>query len=504
MRELIKSGAYSFVDGSRSLEITDGRSFSAQDVRLIINETKKIIIASSLKKDNILTVENGVITYSNLIAVLSTGDVLTIEIDFPQKELQAPIYTCPISFESDTVSFKIPETGVLSSLGDATGIQIKKANTNIWLDINLPYNVTKEDYLKAHCDVGCIEQLVIQRTSLSGNIISPGTLGTKILNGCNNFAYYSPTLSKVIIGGLAIFDEDKNFIAGDGLYTTQAYSTLFTPLSASYIEKDGYLYTYSAERGGIIKLNLLTGDVIMLFSTAVANSITVQSMRIIGDYLYVYGGYQYYYINLVTLATGILFSTSSNQAYMVIDDGVSVYSTHNNSIHKVTNSADTSLTVTGLYEAIAESGDYVYACKLNTVIKISKATWTIVSTITTNRNSTVSYSFCYNNYLYTCYGDGNITMIDLATFSTIFLTVNTGTAITSPCIRLYNNKAYIISRGANVLKAHNLLTNATNTYNLINDANAFSIDPINERIILYSYQQLAGITLKPVEIINIP
>jgi hypothetical protein len=51
-----------------------------EDVRLIINETKKIVIASSMQKDNI-TIEGGVITYTDTLPISEVGDYFTIEID---------------------------------------------------------------------------------------------------------------------------------------------------------------------------------------------------------------------------------------------------------------------------------------------------------------------------------------------------------------------------------------------------------------------------------------
>ena len=51
-----------------------------EDVRLIINETKKIVIASSMQKDNI-TIEGGVITYTSKLPISEVGDNFTIEID---------------------------------------------------------------------------------------------------------------------------------------------------------------------------------------------------------------------------------------------------------------------------------------------------------------------------------------------------------------------------------------------------------------------------------------
>ena len=78
MRNLNKN--YSFVAGSRSITVT-GDTFDIQDIRLIINETQKFIICSSMQKDLITSIVGSVITYSNALPVLVAGDKLTIEID---------------------------------------------------------------------------------------------------------------------------------------------------------------------------------------------------------------------------------------------------------------------------------------------------------------------------------------------------------------------------------------------------------------------------------------
>ena len=51
-----------------------------EDIRLIINETKKIVIVSSMQKDNI-TIEDNVITYTDALPISEVGDYFTIEID---------------------------------------------------------------------------------------------------------------------------------------------------------------------------------------------------------------------------------------------------------------------------------------------------------------------------------------------------------------------------------------------------------------------------------------
>lgn len=71
---------YSFTPGTRSIS-TGIADLTIEDIRLIINETQKKVICSSMQKDNIVSVSDGVITYVNTISVLASGDKLTVEID---------------------------------------------------------------------------------------------------------------------------------------------------------------------------------------------------------------------------------------------------------------------------------------------------------------------------------------------------------------------------------------------------------------------------------------
>lgn len=56
-------------------------NLTIEDIRLIVNETKKIVIASSMQKDNIVDIDNGIITYKDTIQESSADDQMTIEID---------------------------------------------------------------------------------------------------------------------------------------------------------------------------------------------------------------------------------------------------------------------------------------------------------------------------------------------------------------------------------------------------------------------------------------
>lgn len=83
MRQLIRTYE---ITGQHEITISD-YSFTKEDVRLIINEslasTDKLasVLVSSTAKDNIVSVEEGIITLADTTAELNTDDTLTIEID---------------------------------------------------------------------------------------------------------------------------------------------------------------------------------------------------------------------------------------------------------------------------------------------------------------------------------------------------------------------------------------------------------------------------------------
>lgn len=80
MRTLIKG--YTFTAGTRSIDCSNCNSFDIENIRLIINETQKVVICSSMQKDLIVSIIDGVITYAETLPVLAGGDKLTIEIDY--------------------------------------------------------------------------------------------------------------------------------------------------------------------------------------------------------------------------------------------------------------------------------------------------------------------------------------------------------------------------------------------------------------------------------------
>ena len=71
--------AYNII-GGRQID-TQQQDLTIEDIRLIVNETKKVVICSSMQKDNITSVDNGIITYKDTIPESSADDQMTIEID---------------------------------------------------------------------------------------------------------------------------------------------------------------------------------------------------------------------------------------------------------------------------------------------------------------------------------------------------------------------------------------------------------------------------------------
>ena len=80
MRTLIKG--YTFTAGTRSIDCSNSNPFDIENIRLIVNETQKVVICSSMQKDLIVSIIDGVITYSETLPVLAEDDKLTIEIDY--------------------------------------------------------------------------------------------------------------------------------------------------------------------------------------------------------------------------------------------------------------------------------------------------------------------------------------------------------------------------------------------------------------------------------------
>ncbi len=79
MRHLITN--YTFEADGRTIVLPDFPDITLQNIRLIVNETQKKVLCSSMQKDNIVSVASGEITYADTLPALSDGDYLTIEVD---------------------------------------------------------------------------------------------------------------------------------------------------------------------------------------------------------------------------------------------------------------------------------------------------------------------------------------------------------------------------------------------------------------------------------------
>lgn len=500
MRELIKKGAYS-VTAPRKIQVTDGRQFNEEDIRLIYNETKDEVLVSSGEKVGVVVVGEE-ITIPNDKAAIDTNDILTIEIDFPQKLQQLPEFTVDVTFQSTSTSFTITQSGILTSFGDCTNIKIKPKDTFAWIDISLPYFVNKGDKLFANAEEDTVQKLVIQYASLAGAPINTGQLGAGLINGCNNFAYYSEQLGMVVVSGLATFDETSKIIVGDGFFSYLSYPRSL-PTDSNYFERDGYLYMYSDERASIIKINLTTNET-TLVASGLNSPNNFYGVKVIGDYIYYFGWTVNGYASLTSNAYGSIYA-EYNPITAIDDDGTSIYTHHLNAatIYKVTGTSVISLTGISV-STISYHNGYLYALTGATVSKIDVSDMSVVSTITTNYSGTVVASVASSGKLITMYSDGTATKIDLTSFLEPEMTVNLSTTISFPSVKYFNGKIYIISRGTSAFNTITISTMAIGSYQLTNDHNSISIDEANSRLIFYSHQIGNGITLKPVEIISIP
>lgn len=69
-----------FEPNTRSID-SGIEDLTIEDIRLIINETQKVVICSSMQKDNVVLITNGTVTYDESLPVLNTNDQITFEID---------------------------------------------------------------------------------------------------------------------------------------------------------------------------------------------------------------------------------------------------------------------------------------------------------------------------------------------------------------------------------------------------------------------------------------
>ena len=111
MRTLIKG--YTFTAGTRSIDCSNCNPFDIENIRLIINETQKVVICSSMQKDLIVSILDGVITYAETLPVLAGGDKLTIELDLGvsgAEALEAEVFEGKTNIASSISNKGIPAT----------------------------------------------------------------------------------------------------------------------------------------------------------------------------------------------------------------------------------------------------------------------------------------------------------------------------------------------------------------------------------------------------------
>lgn len=176
MRQLIRTYK---ITGDRQITISN-YSFTKEDVRLIINEslasTDKLssVLVSSTAKDNIISVNNGIITLSDKTASLKSTDILTIEIDVDNiaKESTVVTKTQEIQNTLNTVNNNVTSSkdilngrlgDIFTKFGDLTTFIAQKFD---WLS---GFIVTKKDEL---------QQFIIERKNELHNFIATDILGT--------------------------------------------------------------------------------------------------------------------------------------------------------------------------------------------------------------------------------------------------------------------------------------------------------------------------------------
>ena len=122
MRTLIKG--YTFTAGTRSIDCSNSNTFDIENIRLIINETQKVVICSSMQKDLIVSIIDGVITYAETLPVLTGGDKLTIELDLGvsgAEALEAEV------FEGKTnIANSISDKGIPATSADTLSVLANK------------------------------------------------------------------------------------------------------------------------------------------------------------------------------------------------------------------------------------------------------------------------------------------------------------------------------------------------------------------------------------------
>ena len=148
MRNLTKD--YTYTAGTRSITVA-GEAFTVENIRLIVNETQKKVLCSSMQKDFIVSVVDNVITYSGTLPVLTAGDVLTIEIDYGV----IPIFStnAEVAEGKEVIADNLTAMGVTASATDsltALGAKVLQAGLQVNLSSQFEFKTMAGVYDPAY------------------------------------------------------------------------------------------------------------------------------------------------------------------------------------------------------------------------------------------------------------------------------------------------------------------------------------------------------------------
>ena len=158
MRTLIKG--YTFTAGTRSIDCSNCNTFDIENVRLIVNETQKVGICSSMQKDLIVSIVDGVITYAETLPILAEDDKLTIEIDY-----------------SYNISSGLMNKGLLTNKKSMLEL-LTNGNFNSDTSIQIDDNVI-ETISRSYAFYGMVNLTSVSMSNLK-------TIGNSAFNGCTN------------------------------------------------------------------------------------------------------------------------------------------------------------------------------------------------------------------------------------------------------------------------------------------------------------------------------
>lgn len=243
---------YTFTAGTRSITVTE--TFTVENIRLIVNETQKVVICSSMQKDNV-SVTGNVITYSSSLPALQAGDVLTIELDngvIPMFSTNAEIIEGKEIIASNLTAMGVTASASesLSSLGAKVlqaGVDVTVTPLSnypsVWHDL---YAVMASVYdptnpymyallLTRDTPAGVLSQFVDGTVVTTGGQSDSGkdTMWVVFKRSSQNFsAAYTVTFASYIIG-IAVYNADIKNVSFNGslptfLYFNSDYSV--TPL----------------------------------------------------------------------------------------------------------------------------------------------------------------------------------------------------------------------------------------------------------------------------------